>query len=285
MNAQEWSELEDLLAMVEKAVLETWGFIANHMEREIKSRLGRAGVPNYVEDAYQDCLLNLRRNLSGLQQIDLFEAYVHRVVMSSAKKYRLRMVTLSKLPQQSQEKPARPREIGSKTLTMDGNPQIVRVFEPNPLQVHVTRRTSVFEPCSDAAIANWSKMNFADCIGAIDVRNALRNLPERWAKALVLVYVEGRSPEEAAKIMRISINRLNKLLQKAKQRMRKLLAGYAESGLTIVQAPQRKAKPARAKQAPHLSRSLGHVAVGKEIHISRTVSKGLLYVTGTRLAP
>ncbi len=238
MDAEEWALLADLLAIVENAVCDACEFVANHMEREIKGLLFKAGASD-VPDAYQQVHLELRRKLCQLRDIELFECWLRRVVHSAAKKSRKRCIRYSKVLPQTQEMPARPKELGSKTITIDGNPHIVRVFEPALPQEERSQRWPVFEPVSDGILANASMSNRPNYPCKIDLWEAIAKLPLTWALAILVVYVLGFSAAEAAQIMGCSVDRVNKLLQKAKQRMRELLPQCVQNGKVISESDSR----------------------------------------------
>jgi RNA polymerase sigma factor (sigma-70 family) len=273
MTADEWEDLTNLLAVVQMAAYDVCEFIDGHMKSEIEDRLCQAGVPNYVEDAYHDVQVNVRRNMCQLEEIDLFEPWLVRISMSTAKKYRPRMLPNSKPFKKQKSKAAeKPLEIGSKTITIDGKPHIVRVFEPNPAQDQITTRTPLFEPCSSSAIANWSKTNCQDYPRKIDVRKALAKLNKRWAKALLLVYVEERTAAEAAEILDCTIPRVYRLVQFGKNRLRELLPGYGRTGKAKTESRSSKARRrARTKRPLGISDVLPH---GCPIHVTAPLSTG-----------
>lgn len=233
MTDQEWMQLADLLQKArtgdERAIGAVCEFIDSRMKLEITGWLWKAGVGNYVDEAYQDVLLTVRRKIPQLEVIDCWKIWLWRVAMSMGGKYRPRYVRYPRQKQPTQEVTGRPKLIGTHCVSINGQVYPVTVLEPYRPQEQKARRQRLFEPLSDSVITHWSRSNRPQYPVSIDVRQALEKLPERWALAIQLVYFEGYSRTEAANIMGCSRTRIFKLLQKAKSRLRGLLAGYAQN--------------------------------------------------------
>jgi RNA polymerase sigma factor (sigma-70 family) len=233
MTAQERQQLSDLLEKAirgdEQAIFGVCEFIDRHMKQETMNRLSHAGVVFSVDEAYQEVLLTLRRKLSQLRVVDAFESWLWRLEMSVAKKYRPRYAWDARSIRVEPQASEKPREIGAKTIQVDGKPEIARLFEPLAPQEKPPRRP-LFEPLTDVILAKASMSNRPNYPRKIDVWKAVSILPERWALAIQLVYFEGYSRTEAATIMGCRRTRIFKLLQKSKNRLRGLLAAYGRNG-------------------------------------------------------
>src|SRR5260370_18294269 len=83
----------------------------------------------------------------------------------------------------------------------------------------------------------------------------MSKVPPRWAEALRLRHVEEHTAAEVAAIMSCRVERVYKLVQKAKQRMRDLLPGYSEGQPNTVRSVQTKQKNHKSnKHQPHRPR-------------------------------
>jgi Sigma-70, region 4 len=80
-------------------------------------------------------------------------------------------------------------------------------------------------------------------------------LPRRWAQALRLRVVEEYTAEETAEIMGCRVERVHRLVQLGKNRMRKLIPGYTMTKAAIRKVRKRKSTPVRTKHALHFQGS------------------------------
>jgi RNA polymerase sigma factor (sigma-70 family) len=189
-----------------------------------------------VDQAYQEVLLTVRNKLSQLRVVDAFESWFWRLEMSVAKKYRPRYAWHARSIRGEPQPSEQPRQIGTRTIVVAGNPQIARIFESHGPQEQSTPRRPLFKPLSEEIIAKASMANRLNYPRRIDVRRALAKLPKRWARVIYLIYFGGYSRTEAAKIMGCSRARIFKLTQKAKNRLRELLPSYDHNGLATLQS-------------------------------------------------
>ncbi len=191
--------------------------LENELKRWIESRLKVRSQDR--QDAHQEVILRVRRKIEQLREPGKFFAWLLRVVKDVAK--RQRPPCLSRCKPEQEE---RPKQIGTKTILIDGQQHVVRIFEPSIQQEQA--RQPLLEPLSDSIITNWSKDNRPTYPRSIDFRRALSKLPERWALAISLVFTEGYSRTEAAEIMGCSKKVVYRLHKKARKRLQLLLPGY-----------------------------------------------------------
>jgi RNA polymerase sigma factor (sigma-70 family) len=259
VTAQERQQLPDLLEKAirgdELAITGVCEFIEMRMKQETINRISRVGAGSSVDDAYQQALLTVQSKLSRLKVVDAFESWFWRVVKSTAKQFRPRYVQYGRTIQVNPEISNPLSEVGSKTILISSKPQIVRIFEPLVPHAQLIRRRRFLEPITDEILVKASISNRSNYPRKIDVWSATAQLPKRWAKALLLMCVEERSAAEVAGMMGCSVERVYKLVQKAKHRMRELLPGYPEGQPTTVRAVQTKQKnPTSDIYQPHRSR-------------------------------
>jgi len=196
--------------------------LGNELKRWIERRLKVKRQDR--RDAHQESILRVRQKIEQLRAPENFLGWLRRVAVDVAKQHRTPYLRNSK-PEQKRQ----PKQIGTKTIIVDGKPHVVRIFEPcGPEQP----RQPLLEPLSDSIITNWSKGNRPNYPTSIDVWRAMASLPKRWARAMFLMHVEERTAAEAGEILGVSEERVYRLIQKAKDRLRLLLVPYARNGST-----------------------------------------------------
>lgn len=191
--------------------------LGNELKRWIESRLKVRWQDR--QDAHQEVILRVRHKVEQLRETGKFFAWLLRIVKEVAKQQWAPCLSRRR-PEQGE----RPKQIGEKTIFIDGQQHVVRIFEPSIQQEQA--RQPLLEPLSDSIITNWSNDNHPAYPSSIDFRRALSKLPERWALAISLVFTEGYSRTEAAEIMGCSKNRVYRLHKKARKRLHLLLPGY-----------------------------------------------------------
>ena len=236
MTAQERQQLSDLLEKAirgdEQAISEVCEFIDKHKREETMHRLLHTGVVNSLDEAYQEVLLTLQHKLCHLKVVDAFESWLWRLEMSVAKKYRPRYARYARSIRVESQASGQPREIGARAIVVAGKPQIARIFEPALPQEEPSQRRPLFEPVTDGILAKASMPNRPNYPTSIDVWRAMASLPKRWARAMFLMHVEERTAAEAGEILGCSEDRVYRLIQNAKDRLRLLLVPYARNGST-----------------------------------------------------
>lgn len=226
----------------EEAKHELCGILANELKRWIERRLNVKWQDRGA--AHHDVIQRVRERIGQLQQPEKFLGWLRRVVVEAGKRH-----SAPYLRPLKRERKEQPKQIGTKTILVDGKAHVVRVFEaskPNP------PRQPRLEPLTDSIIMNWSKENRANYPRSVDFRRALKELPERWLLAVILVFEEGYSRAEAAEIMGCSKNRIYKLHKKARKRLQLLLPGY---GLERNGKFQSRLKKVSAATGPLVERS------------------------------
>jgi RNA polymerase sigma factor (sigma-70 family) len=181
-----------------------------------------------LADAHHDVLIKAVTKIHQLRHPNAFKTWFRRVLKSQAKEYRV-CYTNSRW----QQKRERPKQIDTKSVLIDGQQQMVRVFAPYVPQDQPTARQRLFETLSDPALTKRCKSSCPNYPSSIDVQGAIARLPERWKLAVELFHFEGHSGAEAARALGCNTKRLRKILQKARQRLRLLLPDYAGKSIVI----------------------------------------------------
>jgi RNA polymerase sigma factor (sigma-70 family) len=192
-------------------------------KKKIEAKLKRKGVHwQDLDDARQDVTLKVCQKITAVRDPKKFHAWLNRVVASCAKKYRRQYVPPAiKLAEEA----PRPKQIGTKWITIDGRPQEVKIYEPLSWAPELLPRTPLLQ-LLDEFSENWCKVNQPNHPHSIDFRNALTKLPPRWRQAIELIFVDGYSRTETAAIMGVSKNRIFNLKKNSRRRLPLLLPGY-----------------------------------------------------------
>ena len=233
MKAQEWKRLAELLEQAragsQDAIWLACQLLESHAKRAIMMRLWKAGVPQQdLEDAYHDVLIRLVQRIWQLQNVLCFAGWLRRIEREIAGKYRPLRTHLPITPSPQIEPPQVPKEIEKKRIAVNAQEQEIRVFAHAYIAEKPPRTLRLVE-FSDLTVTRLNGPNQANYPRKLDTWDAMAKLPTRWADALRLMVVEGRSAAEIAIILGCSVPRVFRLVQLAKQRMRELLPGYSQS--------------------------------------------------------
>jgi hypothetical protein len=150
--------LENAVRGDEQSISDVCEFIYKHRKQETVNRLLKAGVAAWLDEAWQEVLLTVRQTVSQLRIVDAFEPWLWRLEMSVARKYRARYARYNKAVQVELQNSEQSREIGVKTIQLNGKTEIARLFEPHVPQEQPTRRP-LFEPVTDMSLAKASTSN------------------------------------------------------------------------------------------------------------------------------
>ena len=233
MKAQEWKRLAELLEQAragsQDAIWLACQLLESHAKRAIMMRLWKAGVPQQdLEDAYHDVLIRLVQRIWQLQNVLCFAGWLRRIEREIAGKYRP-LCTQRPIPTSAQIEASQvAKEIEKKQITVNAQEEAIRVYAPASIAEKPPRTLRLVE-LSDLTVTRLSGPNQANYPRKLDTWNAMATLPTRWADALRLMVVEGRSAAEIAIILGCSVPRVFRLVQLAKQRMRELLPGYSQT--------------------------------------------------------
>lgn len=271
MTTQQRKELVKLRATARKGGQKNFGAVCQFMDSNFKSKiirgLWKASVPqSNLSDGYHDVLQRVGQRLYQLRKAKRFPGWLRRISEEVATKHRTPFVPPSKQAGGKHQAKRRPKQIGTKWITVDGKWHPVRVFEPAPRLEQPPRRQLRFVEFTDPNLYPKSSFNRPDYIGSIAVRRALSKLPRRWALAIVLVKCVGLSVEEMAQGLGCSRQRAYKILGKAKDRLRGLLAEYARNRVANAEAEPDKTN-CRARTKPDLPVS-GVSPRGCPIHVT-----------------
>jgi RNA polymerase sigma factor (sigma-70 family) len=242
VTEQEWKQLEDLVRKAQAGDKESLSaaceIIYAKLKRDVSALLWRKGAvrQDLFDEAWQDAMLMFVKSYGGINEVRSLRNWLARTV--------LRFVWKKQSPRsQRQEKAAQafecvlapPQQIGTKSITIDGQQREIKVYAPCDSPAAPSRQQSLLTPLTDLIIETQAGTSFPDYEQDIDTRrvweelhNALVTLPKRWARAVELVYFEEKSRSEAAHILGCSRKRIYKILKMAKRRLRELLAGSPE---------------------------------------------------------
>jgi len=231
MTAQQQKELVRLRRRARKDRVKNFGavcqFVDSNFRDKIIAGLFRASVPpSKLHDAYHDVLQRSGLRIYQLRKAKRFPGWLRRISKEIAKKHWPAFIKPANQPEEQKSTPQRPKQIGTKRITVDGKIYKVKVFEAYKPQEQVTWRQARLVNLSDITILRMNKSDYLDYPPKIDVWKAVSMLPNRWAKALLFVCVEGRTASEAAERLGCKVQRIHRLVQKGKQRMRELLPEY-----------------------------------------------------------
>jgi RNA polymerase sigma factor (sigma-70 family) len=217
-EAVEWGRQGNLHALNALCLM-----LETEFKKKIGAKLKRKGVSwQDLDDARQDVTVQVCQKITAVRNPEKFHAWLNRVVASCAKKYRPQYVPPA--TQQAGEV-ARPKQIGTKWITIDDQPQEVKVYEPFSSASELPPRQPLLQ-LLDESSENWVKENQPNHPRSIDFRNALAKLPPRWCQTSELIFVDGYSRTETAAIMGVSKNRIFNLIKNSRRRLPLLLPGY-----------------------------------------------------------
>jgi RNA polymerase sigma factor (sigma-70 family) len=170
--------------------------------------------------AVQAVIVRVRQRIDQLRKPETFPGWFRRVAMDVSKQY------WNPTQRRSKQKRPQPEQIGTKTISVGGQSHLVRIFGPRTAE---EPRQNLLVPLTDSIVSNWSQDNRPKHSLQIDVRKALQQLPPRWVRALFLMHVEGFEAAEAGEILGCSEERIYRMVQRAKERLRVLLKPYARN--------------------------------------------------------
>ena len=201
--------------------------LEDKLKAPIKEALRRKGVACQDWDSGRhDLIVLVRERIEQLRAPENFFAWIFHGLQDVAKRHRPRYLKLFRWEHEAHEEPKQPDHCGRKWILAAGKLRRVNLFTTY-LQKQMDVRQRFFEPLIDPDFADRSHPNHLNYVPRIDVWTAMGLLPERWARAMYLLHIEGYTAEEAGKTLHCSAKRVYRLVQKGKNRLRGLLAAYA----------------------------------------------------------
>lgn len=244
MTDQDWKQLEEMLGKAragdEKAFDAACKMVDHKLKGVVGAILSASGVrqTQSVEDAWQEAMVAFVKHHRKVRKIRSLPYWLAKTALRAAWKNRWPRYSMKKKQGQAVEQTHQPEPIATKPMTVAGREYQVKIYAPGDSPSVSTQPRPRLEPLTESTIEKFGKTIFPDYVERIhqeralaeasaELEKALEQLPPRWGRAIELVYFEGKSLSEVAKVLGCSKQRIYKILKMAKRRLRESLGNCA----------------------------------------------------------